>query len=212
MSQATQDNEINQVDDCPPLFTVRDTFIGLAACLAVGLLASVTLSAIILLLSASAQAEDNMPVYSEQAVYLEDNTTGSGLDLVSLDNTDKPNIIDYSTPETMISQKCDAHAGQLKNINIGDKLVFQNEGNIQQLFRITGIQVIEEQPKILPVVEQSSMLTMITCYPIDIKKLDLAVSYLVMIQEITPYQGQFEEDFHQGTLQVSHNKQFFLKK
>ncbi len=192
MSQCTKDNEI-KVDNCPPLFTARDTCIGLAACLGVGLLASLALSAIILLLSANAQAQDNISIYPQH------NSVN-----LSLEKTDKPNIIDYSTPETIISQKCDTHVGQLKNINIGDKLVFQNEGNIQQLFRITGIQVIEEQPKILPVIEQSSMLTMITCYPADTEKSDLAVSYLVIIQEITPDQDQFEQDFDQGTVHVSH--------
>lgn len=198
MSQCTKDNEINQVDNGPPLFTVRDTCIGLAACLGVGLLASLALSAIILLLSANAQAEGTMPVYPQH----------DSINL-SVEKKDKPNIIGYSTPETIISQKCDTHVGQLKNINIGDKLVFQNEGNIQQLFRITGIQVVEEPPKILPVVEQSSMLTMITCYPADMKKSDLAVSYLILIQEIAPDQDQvkqdFDQDFDQGIVQVSHN-------
>ena len=88
MSQCTKDNEI-KVDNCPPLFTARDTCIGLAACLGVGLLASLALSAIILLLSANAQAQDNISIYPQH------NSVN-----LSLEKTDKPNIIDYSTPRS----------------------------------------------------------------------------------------------------------------
>jgi len=182
MKHYTNEDKLNKVDNnSQPLFTARDTCIGLAACLGVGLLASLMLSAIILLLSANAQAEDSTPTYFEN------------ISIVNSENANNLNIIDYSTPETVISQKCDASAGQLKNINIGDKLAFQNEGNIQQFFRITSIQIVEELPEVMPIVDESSLLTMITCYSSDSAKLNSAISYLVMIQEITPNQNQMEQ-------------------
>jgi len=201
------DNEINQ--QIAPLFTARDTVIGLVACLGVGIIASLALSAIILLLSANAQADGNLA--SSVTVSISKKT-------MTRTTTNRPNIIDYSTPESLISQKCDAQDGQLKNISIGDNLVFQNEGSIKQLFRITGIQVIEETPEFLPVIDSASMLTIITCYPTAAEKSDLAISYLVMIEDIasekgtpTPYQHVFEQNFEQNIkasiVKVSQNSQ-----
>ncbi|NOX43730.1 MAG: hypothetical protein GXP19_08385 [Gammaproteobacteria bacterium] len=198
MKHYTNEDKLNQADsNSQPLFTARDTCIGLAACLGVGLLASLMLSAIILLLSANAQAEESTPTYfeniSSENTYFENMSIVNSSSDLNSENANNLTIIGYSTPETVIGQKCDASAGQLKNINIGDKLAVQNEGNIQQFFRITGIQIVEELPEVMPVVDESSLLTMITCYSSDNAKLNSAISYLVMIQEITPNQNQMEQ-------------------
>lgn len=192
MKHCTYDKEINQVATHQPLFTARDTCVGLAACLGVGLLTSLALSIIILFLSANAQAQDKLT-----ASFVKSSSHLSS-------ETNSLNIIDFSTPESIISQKCDADDGQLRNINIGDELTSQNEGSMQQLFRITGIQIVDEQPEVMPVVDESSMLTMITCYPANHAKKELTVSYLVMIQEITPSQDQNQDQVEQGLSHVLH--------
>ena len=168
MKQATHTNTTKADAEYQPLFTARDTCVGLAACMGIGLLTSLTLSAIILVLSASAQAEDT----ASTSIIEVNETTYTAL---------------YS-PEEVISQNCDARNGQLGNITIGDEMVFHDEGNQPLHFRVTGIQAVSEKPLIMPVVDESSMLTHITCYPAD--NANVSASYLVMIEEIAAVQVQ----------------------
>lgn len=153
-----------------PLFTTRDTCVGLAACMGIGLLTSVALSLIILAISASSnvQASDD---------------TNKLL-------TNKLIISTLYSPEAVISNNCDTRAGTLKNITVGDKLSFLNEANQKQYFRITGIQVVDAKPEILPVVDDTSMLTLVTCYTNNKPNLQKSVSYLVMIEELNAFSSR----------------------
>lgn len=172
MKQATHTNTTKADAEYQPLFTARDTCVGLAACMGIGLLTSLTLSAIILVLSASAQAEDTASTSTSTSIIEVNETTYTAL---------------YS-PEEVLSQNCDARNGQLGNITIGDEMVFHDEGNQPLHFRVTGIQAVSEKPLIMPVVDESSMLTHITCYPAD--NANVSASYLVMIEEIAAVQVQ----------------------
>ncbi len=168
MKQATHSNMTKADSEYQPLFTARDTCVGLAACMGIGLLTSLALSAIILVLSASAQAED----------------TASA----SIIKVNKTIYTALYSPEEVISQNCDAHNGQLRNITIGDEMVFRNEANHPLHFRVTGIQAVDEKPSIMPIVDESSMLTIITCYPAN--NVNVSASYLVMIEELVAVQAQ----------------------
>lgn len=172
MNQATHTNITKTESEYQPLFTTRDTCVGLAACMGVGLLTSLALSAIILVLSASAQAEDTASVIKANTPTEVNKTTHTAL---------------YS-PEEVISQNCDTHNGELRNITVGDEMVFRNEGNHQLHFRVTGIQAVNEKPSVMPVVDDSSMLTIITCYPAN--NANISASYLVMIEELATVQAQ----------------------
>ena len=160
-----QDNNTQVITETAPLFTTRDTCVGLAACMGIGLLTSITLSIIILVLSASSSVQAN--------------------DLSSEDSSKSTVISPLYSPEEVISQNCDTHVGQLKNITVGDELSFMNEANRQQFFRVTGIQAVDSKPDVMPVVDDTSMLTLITCYPVNMTRTNKAETYLIMIQELT---------------------------
>lgn len=160
-----QDNNTQVITETTPLFTTRDTCVGLAACMGIGLLTSITLSIIILILAATSSVQAN------------DNNT---------ENDSKSTIISsmYS-PEDVITQSCDTHVGQLRNITVGDELSFLNEANHRQFFRVTGIQAVDSKPEVMPVVDDASMLTLVTCYPGNMTAANKAETYLIMIQELT---------------------------
>lgn len=154
----------NITSETAPLFTTRDTCIGLAACMGIGLLTSIMLSAIILVLAATSSVQANDATITETL----------------LDN-ERLMIPSRYSPEDVISQNCDARIGELRNITVGDKLSFLNEAENRQYFRVTGIQAVEAKPEVMPVVDDTSMLTIVTCYTAGHSE---SISYLIMIQEL----------------------------
>lgn len=167
------DSIIDKVENIQPLFTTRDTCVGLAACMGIGLVTSIMLSVIILVLSASSssQAEANSATANKES---------------------NAYIKARFSPEGVISQHCDTRHGQLRNIAIGDKMVYLNEVNQEQIFRVTGIQKVDSKPAVLPVVDESSMLSLVTCYLTNSSDANASISYLVMIQEVSIKEARTE--------------------
>jgi len=81
----------------------------------------------------------------------------------SVDGTDRPGHCGHC----VISGHRDTHFAFLKDLELGDEIILESPGGVVQRFEVTALHVIRQDDLSVLRDADESLLTLITCYPLD---------------------------------------------